>query len=70
MRITNVTIYYFMITPQNEANESEEIEITPEMIEIGANVILCEVGGAELGELFSAPELATRVYLAMVSARP
>ena len=40
------------------------------MIEIGADVILAEVGGAELGGMFSAPELARRVYLAMASARP
>ena len=46
-----------------------EIEITPEMIEAGEDVILCEVGGANLGGLFSAPELAARVFRAMDSVR-
>jgi hypothetical protein len=41
------------------------------MIEAGADVIMCEVGGSEdLGGHFSAPELARRVYLAMSLIRP
>jgi hypothetical protein len=58
-----------MSTDSNEPKTPEEIEVTPEMIEIGAEVILGEVGGADLGGLFSAPELARQVYLAMSSAR-
>jgi hypothetical protein len=54
----------------SEANSTEEIEVTPEMIDAGEHAILCEVGGADLGGLFSAHELARRVYLAMFSLRP
>jgi len=51
------------------ANVAEETEITPEMIDDGEDVILCEVGGADLGGYFSARDLAERVYRAMDSAR-
>lgn len=48
----------------------DEIEITPEMIDAGESVILCEVGGAEgLGGFFSACALASEVYRAMHTAR-
>lgn len=42
-----------------------EIEITPEMIEAGSKAILEEIGGADLGGFFSAPDLAVEVYRAM-----
>jgi hypothetical protein len=51
-----------------EPEQNGEIEITEEMIEAGEHVILCEVGGAELGGYFSAGDLAKRVYLAMRGA--
>lgn len=51
------------------ALETEEIEITPEMIEAGAHIIRCEVGGAELGGQFSAYELASSVFRAMASVQ-
>ena len=56
----------------NATTGGEEIEVTEEMVEAGEDVILCEVGGADLGALFSASDLAKRVYLAMqsVCARP
>ena len=41
------------------------IEITPEMIEAAVEIIWGELGGAELGGLFSASDLASSVYLAM-----
>ena len=44
---------------------ADEVEITPEMIDAGADAILCVVGGADLGGFFSAQELAARVYRAM-----
>lgn len=51
-----------------KTKERSEIEITPEMIEAGEDVILCELGGADLGGFFSAPDLARKVYLAMRAA--
>lgn len=42
-----------------------EIEITPEMIEAGADLILQESGVADFGVFFDARDLAKRVYLAM-----
>ncbi len=45
------------------------IEVTPEMIEAGTDAVLSVVGGADLGGLFSASELAVKVYLAMYTAR-
>jgi hypothetical protein len=39
--------------------------LTPQMVEAGEEVILEEVGGADLGGLFSAAGLAVKVYLAM-----
>lgn len=55
-----------------DTKEHEEIEVTPEMIEAGEDVILCAVGGAELGGHFSASDLAEEVYRAMhsVAAHP
>lgn len=43
----------------------DENRPTPAMIEAGAQVILEEVGGADLGGFFSAPDLAARVFAAM-----
>jgi hypothetical protein len=40
-----------------------EIENTPEMIEAGEEIILCDV--LEIGGLFEPAELAKKVYLAM-----
>ena len=55
---------------KRETDATKKIEITPEMLDAGEHAILCEVGGADLGGLFSAHELARRVYLAMFSLRP
>jgi hypothetical protein len=49
---------------ENEANSTDEIEITPEMIEAGADIILGELGGS-LPALFSAEDLAEQVFRAM-----
>src|SRR5262245_6624229 len=46
------------------------LEITPEMTEVGEDVILGAVGGADLGGLFSPSDLAGRVFAAMWKARP
>ena len=46
-------------------SDETEIEVTPEMIGAGAEAILREVGGADLGGFFSARDLAAQVYLAM-----
>jgi hypothetical protein len=47
-----------------------EIEITEEMIEAGADVLLGELGGA-VSVFWSAPDLAKRVYRAMrAQSRP
>jgi hypothetical protein len=43
-------------------------EITPAMIEAGEQVIIEQVGGCDLGGLFSAPDLARKVYEAMTDA--
>ena len=51
-----------------ECNLPDEIEITPEMIEAGADAVLGFVGGADLGGHFSASEMAIEVYRAMVNA--
>jgi hypothetical protein len=45
---------------------NDEIEITPEMIEAGEDVLLGELGGA-VTSYWSAPELAKRVFEAMAS---
>ena len=55
--------------PAHETDAEDAIEITPEMIEIGADVILGVVGGADLGGFFSAPELAEKVFRAMAIHR-
>jgi hypothetical protein len=47
----------------------DEIEITPEMIEAGEEAILEVVGGADLGGLFSASDLAEKVFWAMWDCR-
>ena len=46
------------------AHEKEEIEITPEMIEAGAEVLSGSLGGA-ITTLWDVDDLAARVYLAM-----
>ena len=45
-------------------------EITPAMIDAGEIAILGEVGGADLGGLFSAADLAIKVYQAMSACSP
>lgn len=50
-------------------NRIANAEITPAMIEAGEDVILGVVGGADLGGLFSASDLAERVFSAMSRAR-
>jgi hypothetical protein len=47
-----------------------EFEITPEMIKAGEEVILAEVGGADLGGFFSASETVQRIFIAMLRAAP
>lgn len=46
-----------------------EIEVTPAMVEVGADTILREPGVADLGVFFSARDLAVKVYGAMTRAR-
>ena len=53
----------------SEKHEDEEIEITPEMIAAGEDVLLGELGGAVSSYWFP-DELAKRVYLAMARSRP
>ena len=56
--------------PQSAASSSAGAWIvTPEMVEAGEYVILGWIGGAELGALFSASQLATEVFSAMENAR-
>ena len=56
-------------SPLVRSTDNSSTEITPEMIEAGEDVILCEVGGADLG-YFSASDLAYRVFRAMERTRP
>jgi len=44
----------------------DEIEITPEMIDVGATVLRRELGGAVTSH-WDADDLATRVFVAMVN---
>lgn len=46
-----------------------EIDLTPEMIEAGAEAISSRVGGCDLGGHFSAERLAIEVYRAMATNR-
>ena len=48
---------------------ADEIEVTPEMIEAGEYAILSEIGGVQIGGLFSARDLAASVYRAMELTR-
>lgn len=52
--------------PEAPANE---LEVSPEMIEAGAQAILECVGGSDLSPYFSAQQLAGEVYRAMNSCR-
>jgi hypothetical protein len=54
---------------ENKTNSTDEIEITPEMIEAGEDVLLCALGGAVSSHWFP-DELAKQVYLAMVKHSP
>lgn len=45
-----------------------EVEITPEMIEAGEDAVWSTPGAGEAAGLFSASDLACRVYLAMRAA--
>jgi hypothetical protein len=51
------------------AKPTREVEITSAMIEAGVVEIWAELGGADLGGHFSAPDLASRIYRAMNAAR-
>jgi phosphoglycerate dehydrogenase-like enzyme len=54
--------------PKSDAADRQAgavIEITEEMIEAGADVLLCEFGGAATNHFWSAPDLARLVYQAM-----
>lgn len=52
------------------AETTDEIEVTPEMIEAGVQALLSEPGGVNDGiGFFSPPDLATRIFLAMLSRR-
>ena len=47
-------------------DDDDEVEITSEMLEAGADVVLCVLGDRDcLPGFFSAEGLATRVYRAM-----
>lgn len=48
-----------------ENPSAEEIEITPEMIDAGEKATFYELGGADLEGVFSAADLAVKVYRAM-----
>jgi hypothetical protein len=48
--------------------KTEEIEVTPEMIEAGEEIILIELGGELPHSYSSARELAEAVYRAMALA--
>lgn len=48
---------------------SDEIEVTPEMIAAGEDVLLCELGGAVSSHWFPS-ELAKQVYQAMAALCP
>lgn len=50
--------------------EQGEAEITREMIEAGADVLLCEFGGSATAHYWSAPDLAAKVYAAMNAIAP
>lgn len=50
--------------PDRPALSDKEIEITPEMIEAGARILRCELGGAVISH-WSPAELAKRVAWAM-----
>jgi hypothetical protein len=52
-----------------EQGENDENVITPEMAEAGEDELLRNLGGADLGGLFSARETACAMYRAMRSAR-
>jgi hypothetical protein len=49
------------------APDPDTPEITPAMIEAGEIAILEVVGGADLGGLFSAADLAREVFVAMMA---
>ena len=66
----HTTPQHIEVAMTGRCDETEDkIEITPDMIEAGAEVILCEVGGADLGGLFSAADLALAVLKAMMRDR-
>jgi hypothetical protein len=55
-------------TPHCERGDNPDncgIEITPEMLEAGADVLLFELGGRDCFVFVSPAELAERVYRAM-----
>jgi hypothetical protein len=54
---------------RHKDNSTDEIEVTPAMIEAGADVIVSCPGVGECGIWFPVRELAEKVFLAMVHAR-
>lgn len=48
---------------------NDDVEITREMVEVGEDVILGELGGAPIGGTFSPFDLARAVYSAMERSR-
>ena len=56
-----------METEKDRAIEPEEIEVTPEMIAAGESVLLGELGGAVTTAFWNPPDLAVKVYRAMIA---
>lgn len=59
---------------KDEVDSTDEIEITPEMVEAAEEVIWGKVDSTSVGPLFSASDLALEIFLAMwrrrIRARP
>lgn len=58
-----------METDKRNDRSTDEIEVTPAMIEAGADVIVSCHGVGECGIWFPVRELAEKVFLAMAHAR-
>jgi hypothetical protein len=55
---------------ERKTEDIPEVEVTPEMADLGGRIILAEPGVADYGVFFSAPDLAAKVYEAMQRLRP
>jgi hypothetical protein len=51
-------------------NEIEPVDITPEMLKAGEDIILSVVGSSASSCYFATSALAEQVFRAMLSARP